>query len=597
MAASSRVRDVPWINYVGLTILAACYAVALFNVLRMRIEEQTHDVLRIAHWQLELGVRDGLDAVIERFEEKKAREGHPVKIVQIPIPERTYKQYLTTQLIGGTAPDMIEVDTKESSKFNIEFLGRYFVPMSTVIQKTNPLLAARAEELGAQAKRTPEEDYWLTTSRAMQDLPWMDTFLDGLRAQFNQEAQEYFGIGFSQFSLRMFYNKKLFRAALGHDRPPKDYRELVEFSRRIREYGREQGREIYPIASSKYQMEIFKFRYLSGFTSGESRRNDFDLEGQCLPEEMICAILMGRYDPSNPHFRSGMTVLKELADFFTPGFMALDRMDSGFAFIQGNAAMITSGSWDAKSFIGNIAKQPEDKRFEVGIFDLPDVSPSDPEFGPYFDGRISEANLGTGFALGVTRYSRNPDLCIEFLQFCTTPENNTILNRYAAWIPAVRGALMEEVLEPFAPDFTGYVGYMAFNTGSRGQFLETQVFWPYISDEINLDEYSERLMDALPGQAAVDWHRMYSAKAEALPNRRMRRTAYLAGAMLAPEPEDRVTDAFKLLRGWDNLVAHELGQVRMDWMMDTAAAENERNGYQAAFNDEFFEQLDRERGQ
>lgn len=596
MSAPSKRRDIPWVNYVGLGILVACYAVALFNVLRMRIEEQTYDVLRIAHWQLELGVRDGLDAVIARFEEKKAREGNPVKIEQIPITERAYKQYLTTQLIGGMAPDLIEVDTKESTKFKIEFLGRYFLPMSSVIQKPNPLLAERVRELEALEGRTPEEDYWLATCRSLQDLPWMDTFLDGLRAQFNQEAQEYYGIGFSQFSLRMFYNKNLFRAVLGHDRPPRDYRELVEYCERIRAYGKEHGREIYPIASSKYQMEIFKWRYMCAFTSGQARLNDLDLEGQCLPDEMTCSILMGRYAPTNANFQAGMTALKRLAGFFTPGFMALDRMDSGFSFIQGNAAMITSGSWDAKSFIGNIAKQPEDRRFEVGIFDVPDVSPADPEFGPYFDGRVSEANLGTRFALGVTRYSRNPDLCVEFLQFCTTPENNTILNQYASWIPSVRGALVEDVLKPFAPDYTGYVGLMYFVTGGRGQILENQVFWPYISGEITLEEYGERLMGDLAEEAAVDWIRMYNEIAESLPNRRMRRTAYLAQAMLSPEPEERESNTLKLLRGWDNLIAQELGQVRMDWMMNTVMAENERIGYTSTFNAEFFRQLERERG-
>ena len=52
----------------------------------------------------------------------------------------------------------------------------------------------------------------------------------------------------------------------------------------------------------------------------------------------------------------------------------------------------------------------------------------------------------------------------------------------------------------------------------------------------------------------------------------------------------------KLLRAWDNLVMQELGQVRLDWMMDTVLEENEKSGHASAFNEEFFRQLDRERG-
>jgi len=38
--------------------------------------------------------------------------------------------------------------------------------------------------------------------------------------------------------------------------------------------------------------------------------------------------------------------------------MSVDRMDSGFSFVQGRSLMITSGSWDAASFLKQIGDQP-----------------------------------------------------------------------------------------------------------------------------------------------------------------------------------------------------------------------------------------------
>lgn len=57
-------------------------------------------------------------------------------------------------------------------------------------------------------------------------------------------------------------------------------------------------------------------------------------------------------------YRVSLELTRKLSSYFTPGFMSVDRMDAGFSFVQGNAAMITSGSWDASSYIKIISDQP-----------------------------------------------------------------------------------------------------------------------------------------------------------------------------------------------------------------------------------------------
>ncbi|MFZ9682737.1 MAG: hypothetical protein ACO3DQ_05970, partial [Cephaloticoccus sp.] len=56
-------------KYPGLALLAVAYAVALALVLLRTTDEQTDEraTIRISQWQLEGGVREGIDAVIRRY--------------------------------------------------------------------------------------------------------------------------------------------------------------------------------------------------------------------------------------------------------------------------------------------------------------------------------------------------------------------------------------------------------------------------------------------------------------------------------------------------------------------------------------------------
>jgi len=110
-----------WINLLGLLVLLVCYAGAIWNVVGTKRRESSREMIRLVHWQLETGVREGLQVLIDEFESRKAAEGRQIEVVQIAIPERVYNQYVTTQLIGGTAPDMIQI-----GRFAPEYLGRFF---------------------------------------------------------------------------------------------------------------------------------------------------------------------------------------------------------------------------------------------------------------------------------------------------------------------------------------------------------------------------------------------------------------------------------------------------------------------------------------
>lgn len=595
MSKSDKEGKGKWMNYLGLSVLAICYVGAIWNVISAKRQEKRADVIRIVHWQLELGVRDGLQSMINQFEAFKSAQGQAVEVVQIPIPERAYNQYVTTQLIGGTAPDMIQI-----GKFQEEYLGRYFYPLSRILQNPNPFLAKRLAELKTQASLTPIEAKEMDALEIYADQSWMDSFTDGLRGQFVTNFQEYFGVGFSTFTVRMYYNKDLFRKVLGHDRPPRNFDELLYICQKITNYAEENQLDLLPVASSKYQVDVFKGRYLSELTADLNRKYDMDLSGSLEGYETLMAMLRGDFTPWNEQYKAAIEVVQNLAEFFPKGFMSMGREDSGFSFVQGKAGMITSGSWDALSYLKKIQDQPEESRFEVGIFDLPSIDKQHPVYGQFADGRSSEASAGTGFAFGITRFTRNFDLCVEFLQFSTTPQMNTELNKIAGWIPVVHGATTSEMLEPFEPNFIGYFGQTSFQVmpGGKTTLLEEQLYWPLISGDFGYDTYAERLWKEAPPEAATDFKRMYQGSKESIPNRQIRRTAFLANVVFGDQdPQKRSAREIQLQRTLQPLLGYQLEQKNADRMMAITRDQVPAEDKIQEFNDNFFKALEREMSQ
>lgn len=349
-------------NLIGLAILAFCYLGALYNVYKIKSDFliDGKKTIRIAHWQLELGIRDAISEIAKEFEANNP----DVKIIQIPITERAYAQWVTTQLIGRTSPDLIELGF-----FNVvDYCGRYFLPLGTELRKPNPF-----------NKDNPE----------LKNLAWIDTFRDGLSGTYITELLDYYGVGFSRFTIRMFYNKDIFKKVTGKDDPPATLQELFSICEKIQKYSKQKNQEIEkfnanlesekgglsryipfmkhrkksrfilePIASSRYQVNLLRPRYSSMLSALRTLEFDYNMDGFTSFDEFTRALIRGELTYDDPTTLASLNLMKDFSNYFTPGFMSIDRMDSGFAFVQGKAAMITSGSWDASSFIKKIKDQP-----------------------------------------------------------------------------------------------------------------------------------------------------------------------------------------------------------------------------------------------
>ncbi len=96
-----------WFRRLGWILLAAVFLLAGWRLARRALRENhTGQItLRFAHWQLEGTTRQAFDVLIHDYEEL-----HPnVRIEQLAIPLPVYSSWGTTHVIGGAAPDLVEL--------------------------------------------------------------------------------------------------------------------------------------------------------------------------------------------------------------------------------------------------------------------------------------------------------------------------------------------------------------------------------------------------------------------------------------------------------------------------------------------------------
>jgi raffinose/stachyose/melibiose transport system substrate-binding protein len=468
MSLFQKIRDLHKNGLLG-NIVAGLFLVVAFFVSLSQIRETQKEVfddtkinLRISHWQLELGYREALDKIIKEYEVL-----HPkVRIFQVAVSERFYGQVLNTHLVGGTAPDLMEMGMTNVVAQD-QYLARFFEPMSTHIAIPNPY----------------------NKGTDLEKVPWRDTFFDGLLGFYRPVLQDYFGVGTSLFTIRVFYNQDLFQKVLGHDRAPGSFGEMLQFCKAIQEYAKKTKLDLVPIAGSSYNSPIFFERYQRSFLSNYEDILDTNLDGGISGLELYQGLKNGTIKWDDPINKNCFSMIRDLAKFFQNGFMAVGREQAAFLFVQGNAAMITSGSWDAESLF-------RQSKFRVGIFDFPIPGPTEP-YGKYVRGKVTEAGTGTASGYGVCRYSKNKDVAIDFLRFLTSRKYNQQFNQDINWIPAVIGAKTAEKLKTFAPDPVGFSASVYWYWGNRGNEVYLGRIAQFVQNEISFETFGKDIVDTM----------------------------------------------------------------------------------------------------
>jgi len=463
-------------RYIALLVVGGVYLLSIVGIAAYRGRERPADaiVLRIGHWQLEASVREAFEIMAEDYRKINPR----VHIVQDAVPEMVYPQWTTTQLMGGTAPDMLEVGLGALPRHLwIQYYNRYCVPLSRYVNRPNT--------------------YNVNTD--LEGVPLRNTFKDGMRSSYIEEMQEYVSIPLSQFGVRIFYNRDLLRKLTGRESPPQEYREFLAVCEEIERHTDEQGEPYTAIASSKYHLPMWEAFMMDPLTYGAVRRADFNRDGFVGNDELFVAFRTDRIGFDFPPYAARFQMLSEISRYFQTGYTGLTRDEAVFLFAQQQAVFMTTGTWDARSL-----QEQAEGRFEVGVMDFPLPLKDDPYYGPIIEGPLYEQAYG-GFPFAITRTSEHPEEALDFLLFLAGKEQNEKLNRIIGWIPSVRGTEMDPLLEAFEPHLEGVYKAMDFNLGGETWLRYTQLYALFQIGDITYEEFAERFAPYYKEQGLKDF--------------------------------------------------------------------------------------------
>lgn len=405
----------------GFALLVAVFIAASANIWKRSAHEANPDqvIIRFAHWQLEPPVRKAFEQLARVYMDE-----HPgVTVEIIAVPERTYAQWFMTRLVGGFAPDIIEVRSQDAA-----LISRYFMPLTEWIEKPNPYNAGTA----------------------LADTNWRNTFIDGLDndAAYHPQLLDYYAVPVSQFTNRLIYNRTLWREVLGDTPHPKTYAELVTLCDRFAAESGKTGRKVVPFLSSTYHAGGVYSRL---FTSQTQKLTE-QLRGTPLhgfgAVDLGLSYLKKEWSFDTPEIVSGVKIMRDVSTLFQSGFEQISREDAGFRFLQGTALMIYTGSWDYGSY-------RDQAQFELGVFDLPIPEPGGLGYGEQVAGQPSEGNVATSAPFSLTRQSKYPAQAVDFLQFMTSERGNRLFSVASGWLPAIVGVDPGDELMPFYPKVKG----------------------------------------------------------------------------------------------------------------------------------------------
>ena len=497
-------RKLSWGNISNLTaavVLVVSFSVSLWRVYKVQEVETQEGIaaIHVVHWQLEAGFREAFDEIARSFEGVYLEEtGIKVRVVQNAISERVYKQYVQTQAIGKTLPDLVELGREEAGS-----VPRFFISNTEDVQKPNP--------------------YNVNTD--LEDIPWMDTYLDGMVGSIDPTDLEYYGAASTTYSIRMFYNKELLQEAFGVDKPPTGYRPFLEMCRKFTEWTEANGYlDLTPVAASKYQASVFT--NMRAATLLELiLENDRDFDGNFgANDEVFLAYASGGFDFFDERIRADQVTVSNLTKYFSPGFMAMDRMEAQFRFTQGKALFCASGSWDAMSFHSQVD-------FPMGICDFPYPTKDDPEFGKHVRGRVSEAGAPPVFRLAISKFSRHPEVALNFLQFLTSRENNERFNKLSRWPPAIKGAEPHDLMRPFVRNPEGFWTNEVHRVVGNGPAtaIFNQANWELVEHKISYEDFAAMIENEMPRAMAQEFERLLNNESEERLAQEMALSHQLAG--------------------------------------------------------------------
>jgi len=486
-------------NLIALAMLALMYLASIAHFTSLYVSYQPNEegeerkVIRVVHWQLEPGYREGLEWAINEYNNLPHVKKANVHVEQQGVPHRVYVQFLNVHLIAGTAPD-IAVKPTGTEVIKGSAIARFFMPLSGDIGQPNKY----------NAEQYLPEDISPELAKFLQESSWSDTFIDGMKGGYDTVLNDYYAIPVSTWGgQRFFLNLKLVKLAkqvalraleqephpewlasalIGPgekdsegflpdspdlrawlaktDReclPPRSLGEFLLLCEAIMAHAKESGEDtLVAISGSSYSANTpGDYTYAGLFTKKWADEMDIDRSTVGDGLETVAGYKKGVWSFDSPEVRESFKLMKVFTRYYPPGFYGLDREQAQRRFVTGNAMVFSTGGWDASSIFRSVAKRSEAGRFDIEVV-APPVPVEGERWHEYFDMSTSEAEFSSGVPMTVNKATKHPEWCVDFLRFLTSFTVNEEFNQRTGWASVIVGADPIPEMIPFLPEPEGY---------------------------------------------------------------------------------------------------------------------------------------------
>ena len=330
---------------------------------------------------------------------------HPDVEIKI-LPDSVSKQddALIPLLKSTKAPDIIFQNPGVEKNNNLD--KNWFVPLNSYLDKPN--------------KYVDGNDKWINQFNPA----WM-SFLKSM-------DNNYYYIPIDSIPIGLIYNKELFKKA-GIDKAPETYTEFMEAQKKLKAIG------VIPYLPIDKWYDIF----LQGsFMANKISQLDvLRKDGIIDTEEIARGFEKNLLSLNMPEFQDYLKVVKEKTMYYPKGWQTANAYDE---FVQGKIGMI-----EAVGVHMRMIRDDSKRKFDVGTVGFPLVTT---EQSKYVTSNVVRGNAGFSTCWQITNSAVKKDtvdLCVDFLQYLTTAENNSrLVNKLCATAPSVIGAEPDGLFKP-----------------------------------------------------------------------------------------------------------------------------------------------------
>jgi len=493
--------------------------------------EARGEIIRVAHWQLEPGFREALQWAIDEYNALPRVKAAGVVVEQTAIAERFYNQFMNVHLISGTAPDIAV--KKQSELISGNALASFYAPLGTYVEKPNPYNAMEWQIADLPVK----------LAKFLSEAPWRDTFFDGLEGGFEEYLSDYYAIPICTWGgLRMIYNLSILEDVksfaleqaslqiqpewlqtiwrsesnedgylpeddaiewLENDQIPQTLGQLILYCSAVNALAIYEGVDyLVPIAGSSYIANDVIRLYYDEFMSGIWHELSLEQGKKLSAIEVLAGFDEGVWNFETPMVREYFSFVSVMSAFYPQGFLGLDREQAQRRFVLGQAAILSTGGWDATSIYQGIqGRSDPNNRFEIAI--APEPMPVEAErWAEILTMRASEADAKGGVPFAINKQSPNFDWCVDFLMFISSHRINEGFAARAGWLPVISGAQPPESVRGFLPTTEGLPKTFSLNLVSGNIPSSIRNTWNaqtklLATGDVEYEEMQEDIVDVL----------------------------------------------------------------------------------------------------